>query len=349
MRLYFGALSLLSRGASRLRCRELILLLDGLIRAPPPVDWISPAVRSKNGLRRLRSTSATQSIRRPVAARNCSRDPKSCIWWEWLRRASFAALAAGAAVGFDDIARACGRDLCFVVAAGVGGSALLVFAYWIARNVVELSTREIEALSRFNVVTVSPRDRRGVRERSGRRRSRVGRRPARSRAGRDRSIELIAPNGCGSPSFSSISVSAACSRAATRRHSGGRGPDTEGHVLPPLEQLTSYSPWWLNFTFNPYTIQLVHRTLSAALWIAALWQLVAPMLRAHRLKQAIVRFVLITRRCLPGSPPSLLIAPAVLSIVHQVGPIFMLAASLVFLKSSRGTAGGALTRARPAR
>ena len=30
-------------------------------------------------------------------------------------------------------------------------SALLVFAYCIARNVVELSTREIEALSRFNV------------------------------------------------------------------------------------------------------------------------------------------------------------------------------------------------------
>src|ERR1700730_6787954 len=33
----------------------------------------------------------------------------------------------------------------------LGALALLVFVYWITRNVVELSTREIEALSGFNV------------------------------------------------------------------------------------------------------------------------------------------------------------------------------------------------------
>ena len=102
----------------------------------------------------------------------------------------------------------------------------------------------------------------------------------------------------------------------------------------------SYSPWWLNFTFNPYRIQLVHRTLSGALWIASLWQLVSSILRAHHLKQAIVRFVLITLQMFTGVATLVLIAPAALLIVHQVGPIFMLAASLVFLKSSQGMALG---------
>jgi heme A synthase len=81
--------------------------------------------------------------------------------------------------------------------------------------------------------------------------------------------------------------------------------------------------------------------LSEALWIAALWQLVSSMLRAHHLKQAIVPFVLISVQMFTGVATLFLIAPAALSIVHQVGPIFMLAASLVFLKSSQGTAGGA--------
>src|SRR6202000_1799653 len=47
-----------------------------------------------------------------------------------------------------------------------------------------------------------------------------------------------------------------------------------GHqVRPPLSQLTSYAPWWLNLTFNPYGIQFAHRAISTALWAAAAWQL----------------------------------------------------------------------------
>jgi heme A synthase len=228
------------------------------------------------------------------------------------------------------------------------GLALLVFAYWIARNVVELSTREIEALSEFNVGQYR------------------------------RAIDVTFASAAAAAVLASAVVPPVPARAAILHridHTewlwitvilvdicfgdlfAGRNaaafwwtwPGYEGRVLPPLEQLMSYSPWWLNFTFNPYTIQLVHRTLSGALWIAALWQLVSSMLRARHLKQAIVRFVLITVQMFTGVATLVLIAPAALSIVHQVGAIFILAASLVFLKSSQGTAGAAPTRAQPAR
>src|SRR5262249_31503890 len=42
----------------------------------------------------------------------------------------------------------------------------------------------------------------------------------------------------------------------------------------PLGRFVSYQPLWLNFVFNPYTIQLVHRRLSGVLWIAALGYLI---------------------------------------------------------------------------
>jgi heme A synthase len=222
----------------------------------------------------------------------------------------------------------------------LGGLALLVFVYWITRNVVELSAREIEALSSFNV-------------------------------GQYRhAIDVTFASAAAAAVLASAVVLPVPARAAllhrihriewlwitvilvvicfgglfTGRNAAAfwwTWPGYEGHVLPPLEELISYSPCWLNFTFNPYTIQLVHRSLSEALWIAALWQVVSSMLWAHHLKQAIVRFVLISVQMFSGVATLFLIAPAALSIVHQVGPIFMLAASLVFLKSSQGTVGAA--------
>jgi heme A synthase len=105
----------------------------------------------------------------------------------------------------------------------------------------------------------------------------------------------------------------------------------QGRAFPPLDQLVSYAPVWLNFTFNQYTIQLVHRTLSAGLWIAALWQLIAPIGRAYPINLAIVRFVLITAQMVTGISTLLLGVPAVLSVVHQVGSICLLAFSLVVL------------------
>ena len=254
------------------------------------------------------------------------------------------ALAASAAIGFY-----CGllwQRFRFVLPR-LGGLALLVFAYWIARNVVELSTREIEAIARFNV---------------GQYRHAIDMTFTSAAAAAVLASAVVPPVPASAAILHRIDrtewlwitvilVDICFGGLFTGRNAAAfwwTWPGYEGQVLPPLEQLTSYSPWWLNFTFNPYTIQLVHRSLSEALWIAALWQLVSSMLRAHHLKQAIVRFVLISVQMFTGVATLFLIAPAALSTVHQVGPIFLLAASLVFLKSSQGTAGAAPIQAQPA-
>jgi cytochrome c oxidase assembly protein subunit 15 len=110
-----------------------------------------------------------------------------------------------------------------------------------------------------------------------------------------------------------------------------------GHVLPPLVELTSYAPWWLNLTFNPYGIQLAHRVLSCALWIAAAWQLGAALLRGLPMARAGIRFGLISAQALIGIATLVLGVPALLSIVHQVGGIALLAVSLVVLLRGRAS------------
>jgi heme A synthase len=114
-------------------------------------------------------------------------------------------------------------------------------------------------------------------------------------------------------------------------------PGYGGHVLPPLAQLTSYAPWWLNLTFNPYGIQLVHRALSGALWLAAAWEFGAALLRGRPPARAAVRFGLFSAQALTGIVTLVLGVPAVLSIVHQMGGIFLLAAPFAFWLAGRAT------------
>ena len=73
-------------------------------------------------------------------------------------------------------------------------------------------------------------------------------------------------------------------------------PGYDGQLLPPLAQMTSYSPWWLNLTFNPYTIQLAGQILL-------------------------------------GIVTLVLAVPAALSVAHQIGAVFLLAFSFTVLRS----------------
>jgi heme A synthase len=108
-------------------------------------------------------------------------------------------------------------------------------------------------------------------------------------------------------------------------------PGYNGHLLPPLDQLLAYTPISLNFTFNQYMIQLVHRMLSIGLWVAALWQFVAFVGRGFAVNAVAVRFLLLTVQMGTGIATLILGVPPVLSIVHQVGPIALLACSFVIL------------------
>src|SRR5258708_1207578 len=145
VRLYFGALSLLNLAAFVFGV-ENRFISDGLIRVPPPVDWIPP-------LSAQEWFDAFAIHQRDPVFAACGGTESLALfqvlyWWEWLRRASLVALAASAAIGFYC---ACLWQRFRFVLPRLCGLALLVFAYWIARNVVELSTREIEALSEFHL------------------------------------------------------------------------------------------------------------------------------------------------------------------------------------------------------
>jgi cytochrome c oxidase assembly protein subunit 15 len=96
--------------------------------------------------------------------------------------------------------------------------------------------------------------------------------------------------------------------------------------VPPLDRFVSYAPLWLNFVFNPYTIQLVHRAVSVALWIAALGYLVWSIKRKPGgAAGAVVLFGLMTGQMALGIATLVLGVPPALSILHRVGGVLLLA------------------------
>jgi cytochrome c oxidase assembly protein subunit 15 len=98
--------------------------------------------------------------------------------------------------------------------------------------------------------------------------------------------------------------------------------------LPASDRLFAFTPVWRNFTENLYLIQACHRLLSIALWGAALAWLVAAVLRRRGVWQPTVLFGLLTLEGALGVATLVQGEPLVLSIAHQVGAIFVLAAAL---------------------
>jgi heme A synthase len=109
-------------------------------------------------------------------------------------------------------------------------------------------------------------------------------------------------------------------------------PGYEAGVLPPLDRLTAYAPWWLNFTFNQYMIQLVHRTLSIGLWVA----MIADVVRTSQCRAGVVALIaLMTAQMAAGVATLWLGGSAVAFFLHEVGAIFLLAGALVILGPGR--------------
>jgi cytochrome c oxidase assembly protein subunit 15 len=109
-------------------------------------------------------------------------------------------------------------------------------------------------------------------------------------------------------------------------------PWYETSVLPPLDRLTSYAPLWLNFTFNQYMIQLVHRILSIGLWVVLIATMVWTRRRNPRaLLGAAALFVFMTAQMAAGIATLVLGGSAVASLLHQVGAILLLAGAFTIL------------------
>jgi len=111
-------------------------------------------------------------------------------------------------------------------------------------------------------------------------------------------------------------------------------PGYEASAFPPLDRLTAYAPLWLNFTFNQYTIQLVHRLLSLGLLIA----LVVNLTLSGRRNRSVVMlaaalFALVTAELAGGIAALWLGASA--SFAHQVGAILLLAGAFLAFAAPR--------------
>jgi cytochrome c oxidase assembly protein subunit 15 len=111
-------------------------------------------------------------------------------------------------------------------------------------------------------------------------------------------------------------------------------PGYETGVLPPLDRLTAYAPLWLNFTFNQYTIQFVHRMLSIGLWVGlvayAIWSA-----RGHSraILGAVVLVALMSAEMAAGIATLVLGGSAALSFAHEIGAVLLLASAVVLLTS----------------
>ena len=328
VRIYFAILSVLAVAAFVLGV-ENRFTASGLFVLPPPVDWIPPLSGG------AWSDAFTIHQQDPAFAACGGTETlaqfRLIYWWEWLRRASLLALVA---VALPGLGAAGMRQRLHFMLPRLLGLAILAAAWWPVRALVGLAVGASATLSSFDVgqyrhavdvvfasiaiagllasVLVPPRPGPRARWRRGERGEWIW-------------VALIAIDLCFGAFFAASNAAAVW---PTWLGYGG------GHLLPPLAQLTSYAPWWLNLTFNPYGIQLAHRTLSTALWIAAAWQLGAALLRGQPMRRAAVRFGLISAQAISGIATLVLGVPAVLSIVHQVGGIALLAVSLVALLTS---------------
>jgi heme a synthase len=301
--------------------------VDGIFNIPPKVDWLPP-ISAQQWYQ-----SFAQHQQDPVFAACGGTESlaefKLLYWWEWLRRASLVVVGGVALIGLCggllwNRYRSLVADLGLLVAAGLSALAL--------RLVTEFADRHIAALESFDVgqyrhaaevvgasivaalvlaFAIAPI---------------AARVRGEQRARAHRLSEwlwlafIVLDIGFGA-------LFAARNAAAVWT----TWPGYQGGALPPFDQLLAYQPVFLNFTFNQYMIQLVHRVLSAGLLVAALAQLARAMTRAGHVTSAWVRLALISLQMATGIATLLLGVPAILSIVHALGSIALLAWSLAML------------------
>jgi heme a synthase len=329
LRLYFTVLSIFSVAAFVFGV-ENRFTTGGLFNIPPNVDWVPP-LSSQDW-----QTAFTLHQQDPAFAACGGTESlaefKTLYWWEWGRRISILGVASGALLGLAGTGLLRSMRFAFPRLAGLG---IAVLAYWAARACVDAAIARVDILSSFNVgqyrhaldVTFAGAIVAAVIA------SAIAPPLSTIRAPRHFVrwsewlwLGVIVLNVCFGALFAA--------RDATATWPTWLGYD--GQAVPPLDRLLSYAPLWLNFTFNPYMIQLVHRTLSLGLFIAAAWQAVSPMGRSVPLGFAVVRFSLIAVQMLTGIATLSLGAPPALSVTHQLGSIALIACSLVALMAGNG-------------
>ncbi|HXW23438.1 MAG TPA: COX15/CtaA family protein [Xanthobacteraceae bacterium] len=297
----------------------------GLFLYPPPVDWIPPlsngqwlaafAVHQQDPI--FAACGGSQSLT----------EFQTLYWWEWLRRASVLVLAAVAAVGLAGASAL--RQFRFALPR-VLGLCLIVAACALARWLIGLAAANVEELARFNVgqyrhavdVTLASAAVAAVLASAL-----VPPRPRHPAGGRRFPLAAWLWGGALLIDVAFGALFMARDAAAVWTAWPGLGD-----VAP--DRFVSYAPLWLNLVFNPYTIQLVHRALSMALWVLALAYVIRSTGRDPRgAARATVLFGLMTAQTAIGIAALVLGAPPALSILHRVGGVLLLAVAFTLAPS----------------
>ena len=317
VRLYFAVLSVLGLAALVFGI-ENRLTPTGVFLFAPPVDLVPPltsqawfgafAVHQQDPV--FIACGGTESLAQF----------KALYWWEWLRRGALVLVAGVAAVGLV------GASLWFRFAlrrfAGLG---VIVFGYFVASALFDLAASHVETLIRYNV--------------------------GQYRHALDLTFACIAVAACfasamappGSPAPAPARTFVAAAWAGivlvvlaiatgalfAARDAAAVWPDFpwyETGLLPPLDRFTGYAPLWLNLTFNQYTIQLLHRLAAVVLWVALLGVAISMWRRkAPAYKTVGMLFAVVTAEMAAGIATLVLGVPAIPSVVHEVGAVFVLA------------------------
>jgi cytochrome c oxidase assembly protein subunit 15 len=281
----------------------------GLFLYPPPVDWLPP----RSGAQWLAAFAAHQQdpIFAACGGAQSLGEFQTLYWWEWLRQASLLLLAAGATAAF--IGAAAMRQFRFALPRLLG-LGLLVLAYAVVRSLVGLAAVNVDELARFNVgqyrhavdVTFA---------------SAVVAAVLASALGPPRRLHLAAWLWGGA-----LLLDIAFGALFMARDAAAVWPGLGD--IPPLVRFVSYDPFWLNFLFNPYTIQLAHRAWSGGLWIAMLGYFVWSIRRSPAsVTGAAVLFGLMTAQMALGIAALMLGVPPALSLLHRISGVVLLAAA----------------------
>jgi cytochrome c oxidase assembly protein subunit 15 len=248
---------------------------------------------------------------------------KLLYWWEWLRRGSVLLLGGVLAAGLPVVAALPGSRSALRRLAGL---ACIGIGYLMAARLLDFAAAHVDDLARYNVgqyrhalevsfaslalafalsAAITPRD-------------------------------LARPRRAGWVFSGLIVLDIAAGALFTGRDAGAVWRDVPGYAgsaFPPIDRLVAYAPIWLNFTFNQYMIQLVHRMLSIGIWIALAVNAVGTPSGRKARRLAWGLFALATAETAGGVASLWLGASATAAFVHELGAVALLATAIVSFAS----------------
>jgi cytochrome c oxidase assembly protein subunit 15 len=323
VQLYFAAVFIMSLAAFVLGVEG--RFPGGLFVYPPPVDWIPPLAREQwDTAFALHQQDPIYSV---CGGAQSLAEFQTLYWWEWARRASLLVLGLAAAAGLT-VTSGVGRYR-FALPRVVGLCGI-VGGFVLARWLVGLAAANIEDLARFNV---------------GQYRHAVDVTFASAAVAAVLASVLAPPRPWRRAHVFGLAawlwvgmilIDIAFGALFMARDAAAVWRSWVGFGEVPLDGFVSYRPLWLNYVFNPYTINLVHRALSLGLWIAALvYVLWSIQRRPQGVMAATGLFALLTVEAAIGIAILAYGVPPILSVLHRIGGVFLLAVAFTLAPSQQ--------------